>query len=184
MNRLLIVVDVQKDFCEGGSLAVSGANAIVPVINKYIKHFSGPRDSIAYTRDWHPANHCSFKENGGIWPSHCVRGTEGSEFHKDLEILGPVFPKGMDPKIEEYSALGDGTSLSKYLRTGVTEIFICGIATDYCVKAHSVFLSRIWGTRILTDAIVAVNAKEGDGESSLLEMVKMGAILTNMGEVC
>jgi nicotinamidase/pyrazinamidase len=94
--RALIVVDVQNDFIPGGALGVTGGDKIVPVVNKYVEEFERLGDLIVYTKDWHPANHCSFKENGGTWPIHCVQGSRGAEFHPDLLVRGTIFNKGMN----------------------------------------------------------------------------------------
>ena len=82
----LIVVHVQKDFLRGGSLAVPSGDEIVPVLNRYLRAFQRARLPIVASRDWHPANHCSFKEQGGPWPPHCVAGSPGSDFAPDLEL--------------------------------------------------------------------------------------------------
>ena len=152
--RALIVVDLQYDFMPGGALAVNQGNAVVSVANRVMPKF----DLVVATQDWHPANHGSFasqhpgKQAGEfidlnglqqiLWPDHCVQGTHGGEFHKDLDMLliDKIFPKGTDPGIDSYSGFYDNahrqaTGLGDYLREkGVTEIYIMGLATDYCVK--------------------------------------------------
>lgn len=186
MNALLIV-DVQKDFCEGGSLGVAGANAIVPVLNKYIAEFSRTNFPIVYTRDWHPSDHCSFKDQGGIWPAHCVQGTSGAEFHPDLDVRGTIVSKGMRKDLEEYSAAGKSsqpTIIPLFYALGVTRIYVGGIATDYCVKQHVLDLLGVkvgaaqelpWDVFVLKDAVAAVNVNPEDGHQALLEMEKAGA---------
>ena len=86
-SRSLIVVDMQNDFCPGGSLAVTDGDRIISDINKLILDFTKEGCPVVFTRDWHPKNHCSFSENGGMWPVHCVAETEGAEFHKELYQL-------------------------------------------------------------------------------------------------
>lgn len=149
----LLVIDVQNDFLPGGSLAVANGDQVIPVINKLIPQY----DLVVATQDWHPANHKSFASqhegkkmfeeielNGmtqRLWPDHCVQGTFGGEFHKDLELntAEAVFRKGMDPEIDSYSGFYDNghlksTGLAGYLKEkGVEEIHFCGIAADYCV---------------------------------------------------
>jgi nicotinamidase/pyrazinamidase len=188
--KVLLVVDVQRDFCDGGALAVSGGSAVVPAINRYVDEFIRLGQQVVYTRDWHPANHCSFKQNGGPWPEHCVQGTTGAEFHPDLKISGTVFHKGTQPEREEYSALWSPSApLYCYLRgIGATQIYVCGLATDYCVKQHVVDLldktaldlvekqnGKSWEVWVMLDAIAAVNANEGDGDKAVMEMRDAGA---------
>jgi nicotinamidase/pyrazinamidase len=167
-TKALIVVDVQNDFCPGGSLAVPEGDTIIPVINKLLSQF----DLVIFTKDWHPANHFGFasrhkgykpfmhlmvyQNSGGfggtmdiseanqldmgiLWPDHCVQDTPGADFHKDLD-LGKckgefyIFKKGMDIHEQGYSAF-ESPELASFLDgKGISELFICGLATDYCVK--------------------------------------------------
>lgn len=181
--RALLVVDVQNDFVPGGSLGVPGGHDIVPKINKYIDTFNRLGDLVVYTKDWHPADHCSFKDNGGIWPTHCVQGTKGGELHPDLKVLGTIFHKGMDRAREEYSAAwAASTPLVSFLRgAGVTQIYVCGIATDYCVLNHVLDLAKpeigsdAWKLFVLWDAIAAVNLNAGDGDNAIRKMLAAGA---------
>jgi len=99
----LVVVDVQNDFCPGGALAVPEGDRVVPVLNAWIKKFRERGLPVVYTKDWHPADHSSFKPNGGIWPPHCVQHTCGSDFHPDLLVEGTVFVKGFVANREAYS---------------------------------------------------------------------------------
>lgn len=99
----LVVVDVQNDFCPGGALAVPEGDQVVPVLNTWIKKFRERGLPVVYTKDWHPADHSSFKPNGGIWPPHCLQHTYGSDFHPDLLVEGPVFVKGFVANREAYS---------------------------------------------------------------------------------
>jgi len=185
--RTLLVVDVQRDFCLGGSLAVSGADAIIPSINRYVEEFIRNGDDVVYTRDWHPADHCSFDTNGGIWPAHCVEHTAGAAFHRDLKVKGPIFSKGMNEELEEYSAAHHPTTqLSRFLKgNNTTQIYVCGFATDYCVKQHVLDLlnpsvNSGWRVWVCTDAIAAVNVKPEDGDKALDDMVRAGAIPTRI----
>lgn len=133
----LIVVDVQKDFCPGGALAITGGDAVVPVLADLIPRFA----HVVFTRDWHPKNHCSFAPEprfvDGSWPTHCVRDTPGAAFHADLPVPADalIVSKAETPEREAYSGF-DGTELGEQLRAlGVRRAFIGGLATDYCVKA-------------------------------------------------
>lgn len=151
--KALIIVDIQNDFLEGGSLAVNNGNDVIPIINSLQNEF----DLIVATQDWHPQNHKSFaaqhpgkKEfeltelNGlpqVLWPIHCVQGSFGAEFHQDLETnkIETIFRKGMDTEIDSYSGFYDNgkrknTGLLGYLEDrNVEEVFVAGLAADYCV---------------------------------------------------
>ena len=131
----LISVDVQNDFLAGGSLAVPHGNEVIPVMNRYINAFEEKGLPIFATRDWHPANHCSFKAQGGPWPPHCVQGTKGAEYAPDLQLPedAVVISKATRPDEDAYSGF-DGTDMHEHLqKIGVKRLFIGGIATDYCV---------------------------------------------------
>src|SRR3954463_654143 len=134
MAEALIIVDFQNDFTSGGALEVAGGDEIAGRLNELA---ADPRfDLVVATRDWHPANHNSFAEQGGPWPVHCVQGTPGAELHPALDAaaVDVVVDKGQDPATEGYSGF-DGTNLAELLRErGVTEVTVVGLATDYCVK--------------------------------------------------
>lgn len=174
----LIIVDVQRDFCPGGTLPVPNGDAVVPVLNGYIKIFGKAGASIYATRDWHPPNHASFKEKGGIWPTHCVQGTEGAKFHPELELpkVAVVVSKATDPEKDAYSGF-ESTNLKEELEgKEIKRVFIGGLATDYCVK--STILDAIkqgFETVLLQDAIRGVNLKPHDAERAIKGMVAAGA---------
>ena len=174
----LIIVDIQRDFCPSGALPVPNGDAVVPVLNEYIKIFRKAGASIYATRDWHPPNHASFKENGGIWPSHCVQNTEGAEFHSDLKLPkgAVVVSKAIDPDREAYSGF-EGTNLKEELGgKGIERAFIGGLATDYCVKSTVLDAIKLgFETVLLEDAIRGVNVKPDDDERAIKEMVAAGA---------
>lgn len=160
-NQALIVVDVQKDFCPGGSLAVPEGDTIIPIINKLLPKF----DLIIFTKDWHPERHNGFASvykdkkpfdtidrgnyySGGphidtLWPDHCVQNTPGADFHPELKIENCkkdfyIFKKGEDVGEDGYSAF-EHPQLASFLDgKGITELFICGLATDYCVKNSAI----------------------------------------------
>ena len=159
LKKALLVVDVQNDFCLKGALAVPLAEKTVPNINKYINVFSRSSLPIFATRDWHPKKTAHFKKYGGSWPVHCVQGTKGAQFHPKLKLPGEtvLLYKGMDPKSESYSAFQaedeKGINFLKLLKVlGIEEIYIAGLATDYCVK-FSTFdaIKSGFKVKILTD---------------------------------
>lgn len=177
----MIVVDVQNDFCPGGALAVPDGDKVVPVINSLAPRF----DNIFITQDWHPGNHISFKDRGGGWPPHCVAGTEGAELHSDLKLRNAVhILKGDHPDKEAYSGF-QGTDLTDRLKSvGVDRIFVCGLATDYCVKATALDgLNGGFEVVVVADAVRGVEVRPGDSEAALAEMKDAGAILTDSGSL-
>jgi nicotinamidase/pyrazinamidase len=176
-DSALIVVDVQKDFCPGGSLPVPHGDNIVLVLNKYIQQFDGKDAPIYATRDWHPPNHSSFTSQGGPWPPHCVQNTEGAEFHEDLKLpkRTVIISKATDPNTEAYSGF-DGTNLGEALRRkGVRRVFVGGLATDYCVKSTVLDAVQLgFETVLLEDATRGVDVKLGDSERAIEEMKAKG----------
>lgn len=182
----LLIVDVQNDFLGGGSLAVLDGDAIIPVLNSYIEIFSQLTPPIFASRDWHPPNHCSFQVNGGQWPVHCVAGSWGAEFPKELNLPSGaiVISKAQQIDKDAYSAM-DGTDLKDHLqKVGCHRLFIGGLATDYCVL-HTVQDALALGFKVLVleDATRAVNLNEGDGKRALAEMKKSGAERISFSEV-
>jgi nicotinamidase/pyrazinamidase len=177
----LLIVDVQNDFCPGGALAVKNGDKVVPRLNKTIAAFSKAGLPIFFTRDWHPANHISFREQGGVWPPHCVQGTIGAGFRSDLFIPrgAAIISKGDKPNTEAYSGF-QGTDLEGRLKkAGVEEIFLGGLATDYCVRESCLDALRAgFDVSVLKDCVKAVNVKPGDGARALKEMGIAGARLT------
>src|SRR5579885_2914685 len=183
MADALIIVDVQNDFCPGGSLAVPDGDAVVPVLNAYMERAHAAGVPVFASRDWHPAHTLHFQAEGGPWPPHCVQGTHGAEFHPDLRLPegATVVSKGMSERDEGYSAMEaltpEGRSLADILRErGVTRVYVGGLATDYCVRA-TVLDARKAGldTYVLVDASRPVDVAPGDGERALKEMLAAGA---------
>jgi nicotinamidase/pyrazinamidase len=175
----LIVVDPQLDFFPGGALAVPEGDAILPAANRAIRIFSERGLPVYVSRDWHPADHCSFTDQGGTWPAHCVRGTAGAELHPDLE-LPPVFTmihKATTPDRESYSDF-EGTGLAERLRQqGVRRVFVAGLALDYCVKATCLdAVDAGFEVVVLTDATRPVNVDPGDGDRALAELTAVGVV--------
>ena len=171
----LIAVDVQHDFLPGGALGVAGGDAVVAPLVRAAREVA----LVVKTRDAHPDGHCSFAEQGGIWPVHCVAGTHGAQLHPDIAALGgPVIEKGTALGADAYSGF-DGTDLAQRLRdAGVTHVVVGGLATDYCVKATVLdALAAGFAVTVLTDAVAAVDVAAGDGQRALDEMVAAGARL-------
>ncbi len=182
-KKALMVVDVQNDFFPGGALGIKGGDRIIPVINKYIKKFAAKRLPIFATRDWHPKETKHFNKFGGVWPVHCIQNTEGAAFHPKLKLPkeAVLLYKGINPKEDSYSAFQardkNGIRLRKLLKMlGTEEIYIAGLATDYCVRfsTHDALKSG-FKVKILVDAIKGVNLKPEDSEEAIKEMVKSGA---------
>jgi len=179
----LIVVDVQNDFCPGGALAVPEGDRVVPVLNEYIRIFSERGLPVYFTRDWHPSGHISFKEQGGIWPEHCIQGTKGSNFHPSLSLPEEpiIISKGTDRMEEAYSGF-QGTGMAERLkRQGIRRLFVGGLATDYCVK-NTVLdaLASGFETIYLEDGAKGVEVKSGDTSKAVAEMKEAGAFSTSL----
>ena len=208
-QKALILVDLQNDFLPGGALAVPEGDEVVPVANLLQLHF----DRVVATQDWHPADHGSFAANHPgkspgdliqlagqpqiLWPVHCVQGTPGAELAPGLERpkIEKVFFKGVDREVDSYSAFFDNaaqrsTGLGEYLReTGVGEIYVMGLATDYCVQFSAIDAARLgFKTRAIEDGCRGVDLQPGDSARAFeamrhagVEIVSSGAILTAGG---
>ena len=179
----LIVVDLQVDFCPGGALAVAEGDEIVSPVNRLLD-IPGWRK--VATRDWHPADHTSFQAQGGIWPVHCVADTPGAAFHPRMNagVVEMVVSKATTREAEAYSGF-DGTSLADDLRTeGIGRLFVCGLATDYCVKATALDARREgFEVVVVEDAIRAVNVEPEDGENAIEEMRAAGCAFALSSEI-
>ena len=171
--RALIVVDVQNDFCPGGALAVPDGDAVVEPINAMARE----APLVVATRDWHPADHGSFADQGGVWPVHCVSGTPGAELHPGLDAgaLDVVVDKGQAPDQEGYSGF-EGTGLARVLRDqGVDAVDVVGLALDYCVKATALDAKREgFDVTVHRGATRAVDVTPGDGERAVDELRAAG----------
>lgn len=179
----LLIIDVQKDFCAGGALAVPNGDRVVPPLNRYIVDAVARGWPVYASRDWHPAVTTHFRQYGGEWPPHCVQDTEGATFHDDLQLPPSVIviSAGQSPDKPGYSAFeggrSDGTPFLDDLRErGTRHLYVGGLATDYCVK-HSVLDARRAGLEVtvLTDAIAGIDVNVGDSERALEEMRAAGA---------
>jgi nicotinamidase/pyrazinamidase len=177
-KKALIVVDVQNDFCPGGSLAVAEGDEVVAPLNKLMKEFLDRGEPVYKTRDWHPEKTKHFAIYGGTWPIHCVQNTRGAEFHSDLldDPRITVISKGFDERADGYSGF-DGTQLAQLLRDEeVKEIWVGGLATDYCVKETVIDgVHNGFKVKALADAMRAVNVKTDDGKKAIDLMKEAGA---------
>jgi nicotinamidase/pyrazinamidase len=182
-DAALIVVDIQNDFCAGGSLEVPDGDRVVPVLNEYAARFADAGRLVFASRDWHPEKTRHFQAYGGTWPPHCIQGTRGAEFHPDLRLPPgtEVVSTGQDPNDDGYSAfpstLEDGRPLAQALReAGVRRLYIGGLATDYCVKATVLdAIAAGFEVTLLLDASRGVNLQPHDAEAAIEEMVGVGA---------
>jgi nicotinamidase/pyrazinamidase len=193
--KALILVDLQNDFMPGGALAVAEGDAVVAVANRLIPRF----ELVVATQDWHPADHGSFAANHAdrrpgevidldgleqvLWPVHCVQGSAGAAFHADLDVdaVTEVFPKGLDATVDSYSGFFDNgkrraTGLGDYLKAqGVEEVFVMGLATDYCVKFTALDAAALgFKTSLIADGCRAVNLQAEDGAGAIAEMAAAG----------
>lgn len=195
-NVALLIIDVQNDFCPGGSLAVAEGDKIISPLNEIIEYAKKNDWDVIASRDWHPRLTKHFKEcdpENGTWPVHCVRNTPGADFKRELQLpeKAIIISKGLNDADDGYSPF-EGVELStmytldqvlKYM--GVNTLIIGGLATDYCVKAGVLDALKLgYELYLLEDAIRAVNAKsQDDGAEAIAEMVAAGAILINSKEV-
>jgi nicotinamidase/pyrazinamidase len=178
----LLVVDVQNDFCPGGSLAVKDGDDVVPVLNEYIRKFSEHGLTIYATRDWHPEKTNHFAEYGGPWPPHCVMGTRGAKFHPDLRLpeTAIIMSKGTQPDEDAYSAFhardAEGRTLEASLdENGIKSVYIGGLTTEYCVKDTVLdALHKEFQAVLLEDAVRGVEGHPGDSSRAIEEMVRSG----------
>lgn len=193
--RAIILVDIQNDFLQNGALEVPDGEAIIPIVNQLQPMF----DLVVMTQDWHPSNHGSFAANHPglrpydvvnlnglqqvLWPTHCVQDSPGAEFSMELDIrnVDKIFQKGTDPGIDSYSGFFDNgrrkaTGLGDYLQEkGVTSVFVCGLATDFCVKFTALdALSLGFETFLIEDASRGVNLNPGDVKKAVTEMKAAG----------
>ena len=202
--KALILVDIQTDFLPGGTLAVPDGDAIIPIVNRLQAAFP----LVVATQDWHPASHGSFVANHPgknvfeqidlnglpqtLWPVHCVQGTLGAELAAGLEQerIAKIFPKGTDAGIDSYSGLFDNghrksTGLGEWLKTkGVTEVFVCGLATDYCVKFTALDAAQMgFKTFFIEDASRGVNLQPNDVANAIAEMTRAGIVAVRSQQV-
>lgn len=181
--KALLIVDVQKDFCPGGALAVSDGDKIIPNLNRYIEIFYKNKLPVFVSRDWHPNQTGHFKKFGGLWPDHCIQGTEGACFHPGLKLPQDVIilSKGMNQDQEAYSVFQAQDRGLRWFEdilksSRIRELYVGGLATDYCVKASVLDgLKKGFRVKLLIDAIKGVNINPRDSERAVEEMVNNGA---------
>jgi nicotinamidase/pyrazinamidase len=170
----LIMVDVQNDFCPGGALPVPEGDAVIEPINRLAEQVP----FVVATRDWHPPDHLSFKDQGGPWPVHCVRDTSGAQLHPELDSsrIDAIVDAGREPGHEGYSGF-EHTDLERLLRDrGVDTVHVAGLALDYCVKETALDARRAGFDVVLhRDATRAINVNPGDDERALNELRAAGA---------
>ena len=193
MNAL-VIVDMQNDFCPGGSLAVREGDRVVPLINA----LQGSFECVVATQDWHPKNHCSFASSHGkkpydvidwagqrqtLWPDHCVQDSWGAELVAGLirDRFSGIFRKGTDPDIDSYSGFFDNghkkdTGLGRYLiKKGIKDVYLAGLATDYCVQYSALDAAGLgFNTHVILAACRGVEVHAGDAEKAVEEMEKAG----------
>ncbi len=204
MNKnALIIVDVQNDFCPSGSLEVKEGDKIIPIINKIAAKFF----KVIATQDWHPENHLSFAKNHNkkvfetikigkitqvLWPEHCVQGTKGAEFHKDLDLssVDLIIRKGTTPNIDSYSAFLENdkkteTGLHYYLKgLKIEKVYLCGLATDYCVYFSALDAKNLgFDAYVVLDASKGVDFPQGSIQQAILDMQSKGIKVISYTEI-
>ncbi|MFO7701118.1 MAG: isochorismatase family protein [Acidimicrobiia bacterium] len=181
----LIVVDFQNDFADSaGSLFVESSPRLLDFINHEAADAAASGALLVRSQDWHPESTPHFAKDGGVWPVHCVAGSWGAEFHPDLRVEGPVVRKGVggedgysaftvrDPETGEESQTGLEEILTE---RGITDVIVCGLATDYCVKETARDAARLgFATTLLADGIGPVNVEPGDGARAIASMIASG----------
>jgi nicotinamidase/pyrazinamidase len=190
MSDALLLIDVQYDFCSGGSLPVPAGDEVIPVLNQYLEIAGNSSIPVFASRDWHPASTRHFVSGGGLWPPHCVQGTHGAEFHHDLHLpdSARIVTTGDSSQDEGYSAfegwLSDGKTLAEGLHSAsVTRVYVGGLATDYCVL-HTVLdaLRAGFEAFYLQDASRPVELNQGDGERAEAAMLSAGAHVCTLAD--
>ncbi len=180
----LIVVDMQNDFMPNGRLPVPGADRIIPSINRYCNLFYSKGLPLFATRDWHPENHVSFDVNGGRWPVHCVQWSRGADFADGLELPPDTFiiNKGDRPELEAYSGF-QGTVLDSLLKErGVRRVFVCGVATEFCVKNTCLgALNLGYTVFVLKDGVKGLN--RNSEEEAIKNLLQAGAVVIGSSDI-
>jgi len=205
-KNVLLLVDLQNDFLPGGALAVPCGNQVIAVANEWMNKTDFFSEVLA-TQDWHPQNHKSFASNQPgkkagdvinlcgqtqvLWPDHCVQGSKGAQLAPGLEVgkIKRVFQKGMDPLVDSYSGFFDNdhqksTGLAEYLKSiGATDIYIMGLATDYCVKHTVLDCCRLgFGVHLIVEGCRGINLNPNDVNEALLQMQQAGARLVSSSD--
>lgn len=187
----LLIIDIQNDFCAGGSLPVAGGEEVIEPLNEYARLFARRNQMIIASRDWHPADSHHFRIHGGTWPVHCVQNSWGAQFCPALRLPEGtiVVSSGMGVDEDGYSAFqgrdGRGCSLSELLEEqGVTELYVGGLATDYCVKWSVLDGLRLgYKVYVLRDAIRGINVEPGDVARAAEQMTDEGAAFITLEQM-
>jgi nicotinamidase/pyrazinamidase len=183
-NDALLIIDVQKDFCPAGALPLDEGEEVVPVINQWIKRARECGIPVVASRDWHPAEHMSFKSQGGPWPAHCVQDTDGARFHQALELPDDaiIVTKGVRFDLDQYSVF-DQTGLAGFLKKkGIGRLLVTGLALDICVRASVLDARRAdFEVLLITDATRAEDA--GKIPETIEEMQLAGAETINVNKL-
>ena len=181
MKKALIIVDLQRDFMPGGSLAVDGGDQLERGISNWIT-LNQPNLIVA-TQDWHPADHCSFKTNGGAWPVHCVENSIGAMI-KATFFFDAIIQKGTDKDVDSYSAFWDNerkkeTPLKNYLNVkGVTDVYVCGLALNFCVAYTALdSIDAGFKTTVIKNLCRGIDINPGDIDKSIAEMKNAGVVI-------
>jgi nicotinamidase/pyrazinamidase len=182
-HKALVIVDVQNDFCPGGALGVKEGDKIISVLNQYIDYFYQKGLPVFASRDWHPPKTKHFKKYNGNWPSHCVQNTKGAQFRDSLQLPKRtiIISKGISPDSEGYTIFqgedAQGVTFEELLNEeSIEQLYLGGIATDFCVKASVLDgLRKGYEIKLLVDAIAGVNLKPGDSRAAIEEMTTAGA---------
>jgi len=188
MTEAILIVDPQYDFFPGGALGVTDGDKIIDPINALVNSKEVP---VYISQDWHPEKTVHFESSGGIWPDHCVQHTKGSQIHEGLKVEPvAIVRKGTDPTNDagysSFEGLGpEGISLQELLfNNGIDRLIVCGLATDYCVKATVLdALSKGYGVQIFTDGMRPVNIKPEDGIAAVADMMEAGATILTLEDI-
>ncbi|CAG9001517.1 MAG: Nicotinamidase [Candidatus Celerinatantimonas neptuna] len=185
-NDALLIVDLQNDFLPGGALGIEGADEIIPTINAYIEKFEQKQQCIIFSRDWHPQDHCSFNNQSGPWPVHCVQNTHGAALSNILNWPSQALlvSKANTSSEDAYSAFEKTALATRLKNMHIERLFICGLATDYCVLHTTLDAIKAgFDCYLLTDAIDAVNIQSDDGTKAIEKMNQAGATPITIGEI-
>ncbi len=175
---VLLAVDVQRDFCPGGALAVPEGDRVIPLLNRWIRHACESGATVYASCDWHPRRHASFQSEGGPWPPHCVQGTAGAEFHPELALPTDAIlvAKGTRLDRDQLSAFDETGLAVRLARDGVKRVWIGGLALDVCVRATVLqALGEDFAVHLIVDATRPLSAERG--AEALREMREAGAVL-------
>jgi len=173
----LLVIDVQRDFCPGGALAIPEGHKVIAPLNRWIEAARDVGVPIYASRDWHPATHLSFAPQGGPWPPHCVQDTDGAAFHDGLDVHGAiVVTKGTRFDKDQYSAFDETGLAAELKRAGVGRVWIGGLAQDVCVKASAIDAAKAgFEAQLIPDASLPVTPQ--GGAEAIEEMRKAGVTI-------